>query len=141
MNINDTAFFGEGKGDILIQNVNCKGTESSFLDCGKDDVTVQNCSHHYDVGVKCNLFSKCFLLTIWYDTIIFKTSDFNIVFYRNLRPYVYVCSYAKPQVPLFVWLMVHTNGRVLLSCMMVVLGRGFVHRTGIPQKHKLFAVV
>lgn len=54
MNINDTAFFGEGKGDILIQNVNCKGTESSFLDCGKDDVTVQNCSHHYDVGVKCS---------------------------------------------------------------------------------------
>nr|XP_034333598.1 deleted in malignant brain tumors 1 protein-like isoform X2 [Crassostrea gigas] len=54
MNINATAFFGEGNGDILIQNVNCKGTESSLLDCGKDDVTVQNCSHHYDVGVKCS---------------------------------------------------------------------------------------
>lgn len=54
MNINDTAFFGEGKGDILIHNVNCKGTESSLLDCGKDAATVQNCSHHYDVGVKCS---------------------------------------------------------------------------------------
>lgn len=58
MNVNDTAFFGEGKGDISLQNVNCKGTESNLLDCGKDDVPVQNCSHHNDVGVKCNPFFK-----------------------------------------------------------------------------------
>lgn len=65
MNVNDTAFFGEGKGDILIQNVNCKGTETSLSDCGKDDVTVQNCSHHYDVGVKCNLFFKVFFFYLF----------------------------------------------------------------------------
>lgn len=88
MNINATAFFGEGNGDILIQNVNCKGTESSLLDCGKDDVTVQNCSHHYDVGVKCNIFfQSIFLLNFLIWDFYFQNVWFQYWIFWNLRPY------------------------------------------------------
>uniref|UniRef100_A0AAY4A001 SRCR domain-containing protein n=1 Tax=Denticeps clupeoides TaxID=299321 RepID=A0AAY4A001_9TELE len=48
------AEFGEGKHlKILLDDVQCQGTEQSLLDCQHRDVGSHNCGHHEDAGVVC----------------------------------------------------------------------------------------
>ncbi|XP_071490811.1 scavenger receptor cysteine-rich domain-containing protein DMBT1-like [Diadema antillarum] len=48
------AAFGEGTGDILLDDVSCSGTETSIFDCGNNGIGVNNCRHSEDAGVKCS---------------------------------------------------------------------------------------
>ena len=48
------AFFGRGSGSILLDNVICRGTESSLLECNTNPVGIHNCDHSEDAGVRCN---------------------------------------------------------------------------------------
>ena len=43
--------FGEGVGEIFLDNVVCEGTESSLLSCNY--ITIHNCDHSEDAGVRC----------------------------------------------------------------------------------------
>ncbi|XP_035663840.1 neurotrypsin-like [Branchiostoma floridae] len=45
--------FGEGTGNIWLQNVNCIGAESSLGDCPIQSWGSQDCSHRQDAGVVC----------------------------------------------------------------------------------------
>ena len=47
------AAFGEGTGDIWLDNVNCAGTESRLADCPANSIGVHNCRHIEDAGVRC----------------------------------------------------------------------------------------
>ena len=47
------AYFGEGDGDIFIENVQCNGSESSIIDCPTSQFGVPDCSHSEDAGVRC----------------------------------------------------------------------------------------
>ena len=45
--------FGGGSGDILLDNVVCRGTESSLLECSTNPIRQHNCDHSEDAGVRC----------------------------------------------------------------------------------------
>ncbi|XP_033097344.1 deleted in malignant brain tumors 1 protein-like [Anneissia japonica] len=45
--------FGEGTGSIILENVECLGTESSLTQCLNQGWGVHNCTHSRDAGVRC----------------------------------------------------------------------------------------
>ena len=47
------AHFGQGTGPIQIDNVGCGGSESILIQC--PHLTIDNCRHTEDAGVRCNL--------------------------------------------------------------------------------------
>ena len=46
--------FGPGEGNILLDNVECRGDEDSLLSCYHDGIAVNDCNHNEDAGVKCD---------------------------------------------------------------------------------------
>ena len=50
-----SAGFGQGSGQIWIDNVDCTGSESTLVSCGHLGVGItRDCSHSEDAGVKCD---------------------------------------------------------------------------------------
>ena len=45
--------FGQGTGPILMSAVDCSGQESNLLNCPYQPFSNSICTHHHDVGVKC----------------------------------------------------------------------------------------
>lgn len=48
------AAFGKGSGQILLDDVDCSGEETSIRDCRNANNTGSNCVHEEDAGVRCN---------------------------------------------------------------------------------------
>ena len=47
------AAYGQGTGDILLDNLGCSGSETSILDCPSNGIGNHNCAHSEDAGVIC----------------------------------------------------------------------------------------
>ena len=47
------AYFGRGTGGIFLDNVGCRGTESTLLSCYNPGIGYHNCRHTADAGVRC----------------------------------------------------------------------------------------
>ena len=48
-----SAYFGQGSGQILLDNLRCTGTEASLLECSHGGINIHNCGHYEDAGVTC----------------------------------------------------------------------------------------
>lgn len=61
-----TAVFGKGSGQVLLDDVKCRGDEASIMLCPHKGLHYHNCDHSQDVGVvcsngKCSFFICCLL--------------------------------------------------------------------------------
>ena len=45
--------FGQGTGDIFLDNVVCDGNELRLVDCASNPLAAHNCQHSQDAGVAC----------------------------------------------------------------------------------------
>ncbi|KAM4522290.1 scavenger receptor cysteine-rich domain-containing protein DMBT1-like [Odontesthes bonariensis] len=52
--VKTAAYFGQGQGDILMDDVNCIGNETSLLHCKRSTMGENNCGHSEDAGVICS---------------------------------------------------------------------------------------
>ncbi len=48
------ARFGQGTGPIVLDNVNCVGSELRLDHCPANPIGVHNCAHSEDAGVRCS---------------------------------------------------------------------------------------
>ena len=56
------AHFGQGTGQIWLDNVACTGTEARLIDCAANPLGSHNCDHSEDVGTRCiPVFSEFFV--------------------------------------------------------------------------------
>ena len=49
-----SAHFGQGTGSILMDDVNCSGSERSLALCSFKGFGLENCEHYEDAGVACH---------------------------------------------------------------------------------------
>ena len=61
------AGFGQSSGPILADDVQCRGTESSFDECTKS--LTNNCGHSEDAGVICNMGFAPWLVSVKYQLL------------------------------------------------------------------------
>lgn len=58
-----SAVYGQGSGPIWLDNVQCRGQETSIFDCFS--VNAHSCSHSFDAGVECSKWKKFFFKCSW----------------------------------------------------------------------------
>lgn len=53
ISIGSSSRFGQGTGEIWLDNVDCKGGETDLAECGSLGWGTHNCYHYEDVAITC----------------------------------------------------------------------------------------
>ena len=48
-----SAYFGRGVGLILLDEVECRGNETTLFDCSHSGIGINNCLHEEDISILC----------------------------------------------------------------------------------------
>ena len=59
-----SSFYGRGSGDILMDEVNCRGSETNLAQCSFTDSRNHDCSHAEDVGIVCPTVGNELFMTV-----------------------------------------------------------------------------
>ena len=59
------ASYGQGGGQIWLDNLKCNGTESNIRMCSHSGWGVKNCNHSKDVGVQCGFSGNTYALNVF----------------------------------------------------------------------------
>ena len=64
----NSAYFGQGQGQIVLDDVACNGNETRLVDCSNG---IPNCGHYEDVGVICQGEVQCMCLYVYIHVYMF----------------------------------------------------------------------
>ena len=60
-----SAAFGQGEGNIVLDDVACQGDETNLGECSHPGYLVENCAHYEDAGVRCaGQYEHKFLISV-----------------------------------------------------------------------------
>ncbi len=85
------ASFGQGTGNIWLDNVNCAGTEARLGDCPANPVGSHNCNHFEDAGARCLPLgtvspSMAVINNYFWKPLAITKITFIVHWYRNFVP-------------------------------------------------------
>ena len=74
------ATYGQGTGDILLDDLACTGSETSIFNCPHNGVGSHNCGHSEDAGAvcACEYFSTVFQWRIQASGFVFYLDNFAV---------------------------------------------------------------
>jgi hypothetical protein len=72
-----SAHYGQGEGQIWLDNLHCSGSESKLSLCSHLDWGDHNCGHHEDAGVMCGKYAP---VKAQYDKLSLLASDMGTEF-------------------------------------------------------------
>ena len=52
------AYYGQGSGAIILDDIDCTGLEDKLTDCRHNGIGVHDCTHYEDAGVVCQRASN-----------------------------------------------------------------------------------
>ena len=71
--------FGSGSGAILLDDVQCRGFETSLIDCSRNMVGDHDCIHEADVGLQCGSKWAClYVVVVVVSNLSFTSYDGNM---------------------------------------------------------------